>query len=309
MKKIVAVVGPTASGKTALSVALAKRLDGEIISADSMQIYKGMHIASAAPDEEEKQGVPHHLFEFLDRDSQYSVAEYIKDATEKTEEILQRGKTPIFVGGTGLYINSFIDNIAFTDEEGDPSLRETLSREYDLVGGEEMIKKLSDFDPESAERIHPNNKKRVLRAFEIYRLTGKTMTAQMKLSKIQPSPYTPYIIGLKAENRDYLYDRINLRVDMMMQNGLLCEARGAFERPSSSTAVQAIGHKEFFPYFRGECSVEESVETLKRETRRYAKRQLTWFGRDPRIEWLLIDKNEDLLPLAINILERKGYFD
>ena len=306
---VIAVVGPTATGKTSLSVELAKITGSEIISADSMQIYCGMHIASAAPDDEEKKGVPHHLFEFLQRDEAYSVAEYVRDAATVCEDIKKRGKTPLFVGGTGLYVSSFIDNISFAEDKTDPSLREEISDEYDAVGGEEMIRRLALFDETAALAIHPNNKKRVVRAFEIYRSTGRTMTEQNENSKTEPSPYIPYIIGLKAEDRQFIYDRIDRRVDIMLENGLLAEAESAFLEGSSETAVQAIGHKEFFPYFRGEISLDEAVETLKRETRRYAKRQLTWFGRDPRTEWINIDTAEDVLSEAVKILERKGYFD
>ncbi len=306
---IIAVVGPTATGKTALSVALAERLSAEIISCDSMQIYKGMHIASAAPDEEEKGRIPHHLFEFLDSSQTYSVAEYVKDANKVIRDIVKRGKRPVLVGGTGLYVTSLIDNIMFTEGQTDVLLRQRLEAEYDTIGAEAMIERLKSFDAESARTIHPNNKKRVVRAFEIYEQTGKTMTEQLKNSRSQESPYIPYIIGLKSFDRSVIYDRINQRVDHMLERGLLEEAKRAFQKPGSETAVQAIGHKEFFGYFKGECSLEEAVELLKRETRRYAKRQLTWFGRDERTEWIDIDKTEDIVASAVTILERKGYFE
>lgn len=302
---IIVIVGPTASGKTALSVAIAKKYGGEIISADSMQIYRDMHIASAAPDEEEKEGITHHLFEFLGRDESYSVAEYVKDASNVIREIYGRGKLPVIVGGTGLYINSLIDNVHFTEEETDPTLRASLEREYDTVGGEEMIKKLSAFDPKTAEKLHPNNKKRIIRAFEVYMQTGLTITEQNAVSKLEESPFEPCVIGLKTEDRQYLYDRINLRVDIMLENGLLQEAEKAYKMRGSATSAQAIGHKEFFPYFNGEASLEETVETLKMETRRYAKRQLTWFSRDERINWINIDKTENALAEASIIIERK----
>ncbi len=311
MKKIpiIVIVGPTASGKTSLSVALAKKLGGEIISADSMQIYKGMHIASAAPDREEKEGIPHHLFEFLDRNESYSVAEYIRDANIKISEVESRGSISILVGGTGLYISSLIDNLKFTEEKTDSKLRERLSDKYDAVGGEKMLTELSKFDPEAAKRIHPNNKKRVIRAFEIYMLTGHTLTEQNEASREEPSPFIPYIIGLKSEAREFIYDRINKRVDLMLKNGLLDEAREAFNTNGSKTSAQAIGHKEFFPFFEGKITKEEAIETLKRETRRYAKRQLTWFSRDSRVMWIDIDCTEDVVGEAISLLERKGYFE
>ena len=311
MKKIplIAIVGPTATGKTSLSVELAKKIGGEIISADSMQIYKDMHIASAAPDESEKEDVPHHLFEFLKRDESYSVADYVTDAKKAISMVAERKNQPILVGGTGLYVSSLIDNVSFVAEQTDNTLREKLSLEYDTVGGEEMIRRLGEFDPVAANNIHPNNKKRVIRAFEVYTLTGQTITEQNENSKKEPSPYIPYIIGLKAEDREFLYERINRRAELMLQNGILEEARVAFETRGSATSVQAIGHKEFFPFFEGKESLDEALETLKRETRRYAKRQLTWFGRDSRVCWINIDKTDDVLSETLKILERNGYFE
>lgn len=306
---VIAIVGPTATGKTSLSIDLAEKLGGEIISCDSMQIYKEMHIASAAPDEEEKRGIPHHLFEFLSRNENYSVAKYVKDAHRKVAEVKERGRVPIFVGGTGLYISSFIDNVSFTEEQIDTHLRSKLENEYDTVGGEVMLAKLAEFDPEAAQKIHPNNKKRVIRAFEIYKQTGFTMSEQNLRSKTTPSPYLPFLIGLKADDREYLYERINRRVDIMVENGLVEEARSAFLSRGGDTAIQAIGHKEFFPYFEGKISFDEAIETLKRETRRYAKRQLTWFLRDERVEWIDIDKTENVLSETLKILERKGCFE
>lgn len=310
MKKIpiIAVVGPTASGKTELAIELAKKLDGEIISFDSMQIYKGMHIASAAPDAEEMQGIPHHLIEFLEPNVNYSVADFIKAATKTVEEIQSRGKQVIIAGGTGLYVNSFIDNLTFSEEESNPELRESLNAEYDEIGGEAMLQKLRLFDPESAERLHPNNKKRVVRAFEIYMSSGITMTQQLEQSRKNESPYEPYMIGISFEDRAKLYDRINLRVDKMLENGLEEEARQRFAENMGGTAVQAIGHKELFAYFSGEASFEEAVEELKAETRRYAKRQLTWFRRDERINWIYRDKEGNALDAAMKTLERIGYF-
>ena len=305
---IIAVVGPTASGKTRLSIELAKKLDAEIISFDSMQIYKGMHIASAAPDDAEKNGIPHHLLEFLDPSESFSVADFVKLAREKAEEINKRGKRVIITGGTGLYINSFLDNIEFSEEEPNPELRKRLNTEYEELGGEELLKKLREFDPSSAERLHPNNKKRIIRAFEIYLSTGVTMTQQLENSTKNESPYKSYIIGLTFSSRETLYDRIGQRVDIMLQRGLLSEAEKMFHSNNSSTAVQAIGHKEFFPYFRGEITLDEAIENLKRETRRYAKRQITWFRRDERVNWIYRDSEEDILSASVRILERNGYF-
>ena len=305
---VIAVVGPTASGKTGLAIELAKKVDGEIISFDSMQIYKGMHIASAAPDEQEKQGIPHHLLEFLENDTNFSVADFVKSAKEKAFEIAKRGKTVIIAGGTGLYINSFLDNISFSEEEIDFTLREKLNAEYEEVGGEAMLEKLKKFDFDTAARLHPNNKKRIIRAFEIYISTGKTMTYQLEHSKEKESPFVPYMIGLAFKDREKLYERIGKRVDIMLEAGLLSEAKRMFESNINSTAAAAIGHKELFPYFKGEISLEEAVENLKRETRRYAKRQLTWFRRDERINWIYRDEESDILGCAKQILERNGYF-
>lgn len=305
---LIAVVGPTASGKTALSVALAKRLDGEIVSCDSMQIYRDMHIASAAPDPAEREGVPHHLLEFLEFDTPFSVADYVDVAHRVIADIYARGKAPLLVGGTGLYVNSLIDNVLFTEEKTDDALRQKLTDEYQTLGGEKMLQKLAEFDPDSAARIHPNNQKRVIRAFEIYLTTGRTMSGQIRDSKTVASPYIPYMIGLTCKDRSVLYERINKRVDLMVENGLLAEAKAAFGRKKSSTSSQAIGHKEFFPYFEGEIPLADAVANLKTATRRYAKRQLTWFGRDERIQWIYIDETSDPIGQAVEFLERNGYF-
>lgn len=306
---IVAVVGPTASGKTELAVALAKKLGGEIVSADSMQIYKSMHIASAAPDEEEKQGVPHHLIEFLSPDKTFSVADYVSLASKICRDIASRQKAVILAGGTGLYINSLLDNITFEESQTDMALREKLIQEYAEKGGEAMLEELRRFDPESADRLHPNNNKRIVRAFEIYLTSGITMTQQLENSKSEPSPYIPFIIGLTYSDRALLYDRINSRVDKMLMSGLLDEAKKAYDSQNKGTGSQAIGHKEFFPFFEGNATLEECTETLKGETRRYAKRQLTWFRRDERIDWIYKDLTENPLDEALKTLERKGYFD
>ena len=306
---LIAIVGPTASGKTALSVDLGLRLNGEIVSCDSMQIYKDMHIASATPDDEEKKGVPHHLVEFLDRSQSFSVADYVTLAHKEIKNIHQSGKQPILVGGTGLYFNSLVDNISFSEEKVDEALRQKLEKEFDEIGAEQMLKKLSEFDKEAAQRLHPNNKKRIIRAFEVYMSTGKTITQQQLDSKAVPSPYTPYIIGLTFKDRELLYKRIEKRVDIMLEKGLLDEAKKAYNLKGNKTAIQAIGHKEFFDFFEGKTSLEEAVEKLKTETRHYAKRQLTWFSKDERINWIYLDCTENVEQEAMKILERSGYFE
>ena len=301
---VLAVVGPTASGKTALAVELAKRLDGEIVSADSMQIYKGMDIASAKPTEAEKQGIPHHMMDFLPPETPYSVAEYVKAARACILEIHKRQKLPILVGGTGLYVDSLLTGTQFIETETDFDLRARLETEFDALGGEKMLEKLAAFDRDTAARLHPNNRKRIIRAFEVYTLTGKTMTEALAASREKPSPFTPCYIGIAYENREILYDRINRRVDIMLENGLLAEAR-AFFQGTPDTAAQAIGYKELKPYLDGVLSLDEAVENLKRATRNYAKRQITWFKRNPQIHWIYADtcSKQALLAQAITFAE------
>lgn len=299
---VLAVVGPTASGKTALSVELAKRTDGEIVSADSMQIYKGMDIASAKPTKEEMCGIPHHMMDFLSSETPYSVAQYTETAGVCIREIAARGKLPILVGGTGLYIDSLLSHTQFIEAPTDMTLRTALDAQYEAVGGEEMLKRLAEFDPESAARLHPNNKKRILRAFEIYRLTGQTLSEALAQSHAVPSPFAPVYIGIAFRERAVLYDRINRRVDSMLERGLLEEAR-AFYKGSPETAAQAIGYKELKPFLDGDLPFADAVENLKRATRNYAKRQITWFKRNGRIHWLYADEctPEQLLTQALEI--------
>lgn len=302
-QKIICVVGPTASGKTGLGIALAKHFNGEVISADSMQIYRDMHIASAAPDQSETQGVPHHLVEFLPYGSSFTVADYVKVAREKIDEIASRGKLPIIVGGTGLYINSLVNNVEFVEKETDLDLRRRITEEFDSVGGEAMLARLQAIDPTAAEKLHANDKRRIIRAFEIYESTGNTKSFNDEQSIKNESPYDAVMIGITYRDREKLYERINTRVDIMLQNGLLHEAKSAFQKNLGGGAVQAIGHKEFFEYFDGLVSLEEATENLKRATRRYAKRQLTWFNKDERINWIYKDETEDATVQAIKIIK------
>ena len=307
MKKqnIICVVGPTASGKTELGIALAEYFNGEVISADSMQIYRDMHIASAAPNASEMQGVPHHLVEFLDYGSTYTVADYVKAARQKITEIASKNKTPIIVGGTGLYINSLVNNIEFAENETDFELRSRITEEFDRVGAEKMLERLHQIDSVTASKLHPNDKRRIIRAFEIYESTGNTKSFQDEQSVKNESPYNSVLIGITYRDRELLYERINRRVDIMLDCGLLDEARAAYQKNLGGGAVQAIGHKEFFDYFSGEISLDEAVENLKRSTRRYAKRQLTWFNKDKRINWIYKDETEDAVKAAISIAERE----
>ncbi len=295
---VVVVVGPTASGKTELGIALAKSFGGEIVSADSMQIYRGIHIASAAPDESEQEGIKHHMLEFLNTDEQFSVCDYVNLASAAIRDIYSRGKLPIVVGGTGLYVNSLLENIDFGDDPGNKELRQKFEEEYDALGGEAMLRKVKDSDAEYAAKLHPNDKKRIVRALEIISL-GETVTERIAQSKIKPSPYDTLYIGVNYFDRDRLYDRINRRVDIMLEKGLQDEAYRSF-RAELGTASQAIGHKELFSFFEGEKTLQEAVETLKMQTRRYAKRQLTWFGRNEKIVWLYKDK-EDVISRATEI--------
>lgn len=290
--KTVFIAGPTASGKTALGAALAEKFGGEVVSADSMQIYKGIHIASAAPDSGEMLGVPHHMLEFLEPEQSFSVAEYVNAARGVIADINARGKLPFVVGGTGLYISSLADNTVYADEPTDLDLRKELNTLFDKEGAEKMLERLSVFDPESAARLHPNNRRRIIRAFEVYKLTGHSITEQNILSKAGEKYIEPLLIGITYRDREKLYERINRRVDIMLENGLEDEARAALSR-SSGGAVQAIGHKELAEYIKGECSLSEAAESLKRQTRRYAKRQLTWFKRDKRINWIYADESAD----------------
>ena len=306
MKKpiVIFVVGPTASGKTDLACKLAKAYNSEVISADSMQIYKGMHIASAAPDNEEIKGVPHNLIEFLPYGSTFTVADYTDIARKEINRIFKNGKTPIIAGGTGLYINALADNTQFLPIKTDKTLRAKLEAEYDLYGGEEMLKKLIAIDKVSAEKLNPSDKRRIVRAFEIYKTSGLTKTEQNELSKMSPPDFYPVMIGITFKDREKLYERINDRVDIMLKKGLLAEAETAYKNASGG-AVQAIGHKEFFKYFKGEETLDEAVEKLKRSTRRYAKRQMTWFNKDTRINWIYRDITPDVYGEALKIIDRE----
>lgn len=288
--KVAVVVGPTASGKTALGVELAKRLGGEVVSADSMQIYKGMDIATAKPMPDEMQGIPHHLIDFVDPDDGYSVARYIEDAEKAICDIVSRGKLPIIVGGTGLYIDSLLNGIKFPDQPENENIRAKLTAQAAEMGNEFMHRRLSEIDPEYAKNLHPNNVGRVIRAIELYELTGKTMSQQLKESKEVPSKYSAVMVGIDFADRAKLYERINLRVDLMLESGILEEAEQFYKSSAEKTSAQAIGCKEFLGYFSGEKELLECVEKLKMETRRYAKRQLTWFRRNQNIHWLFRDK-------------------
>lgn len=299
--RVIVVVGPTASGKTGLAIEIAKRLNGEIISADSMQIYKTMDIATAKPTAFERSQVKHHLIDFVEPNEQFSVAMYKEKALQTIENIINEGKTPILVGGTGLYIDMVIDNTQLL-QYSDTGIRDALVKKAEQVGIETLYNELSNIDKECAEKLHLNDKKRIIRALEVYYCTGKTISEQNALSHLVESPYEFCIIGLTAQDRQYLYDRINKRVDMMLDEGLVEEAKQFFALEISKTAKQAIGYKELYPYFCGEVTLEEAVDKLKMQTRRYAKRQLTWFRRNKQIHWINIDTEFDVASRALQII-------
>lgn len=273
------IAGPTASGKTALAIALAKHINGEVVSADSMQIYDTVSVGTARPSIEEMDGVTHHLMGFLPLTAQYSVASYLTDAHNVFEDIYRRGCTPVMCGGTGLYIQSFMENRQLLEEQPDPAVREHYIALADSEGNEALMQRLRLVDPVAAARLHINDRNRIIRALEVYDTTGITITEQAERSHAIPSPYTPCLFILDFHNRQALYDRINLRVTHMLNNGLLDEAQQVLSSNPEATVTQAIGYKEFLPYFRGEISLDEAVDKLRQQTRRYAKRQLSWFHR------------------------------
>lgn len=307
-QKILVIVGPTASGKTALAVEMAKRFSGEIISADSMQIYKHMDIATAKPDKDEMQGIPHHLMDFLDPSKEFSVAQFCKLAKVKIREIADRGNLPIIAGGTGLYVDSLLGDMSFEETEVDPDLRAQITAELEEKGIDAMLKHIGTFDPVSAVRLSTErNPKRIIRCIEVYCSTGMTQTQLNEKQKGGDSPYHVLKLGLTARDREYLYERINRRVDLMMDNGLEQEARLFYQRQSGETASAAIGYKELQPYLSGEQDLDICVANLKRATRRYAKRQMTWFKRDETIRWFNIDEMsfDDILAAATDFVTKE----
>ena len=286
-EKILVITGPTATGKTALSVELAKKLGGEVVSADSMQIYRGMDIGTAKVTKAEMQGVAHHMIDIADPSEDYSVSRYVEEAEVAVRYILSRGKLPIIAGGTNLYIDSLIAGLDFADKAEDAGLRERLNAQYDDTGGEAMLEYLRGFDPERAAKLHPADKRRIVRAIEIYTLTGETITRHDEETKKRPKRYDAVKIALTFADRAVLYGRINTRVDKMVADGLFDEVKGLLEAGLSPdcTAMQAIGYKEPAAYFRGEMSKDEAIELIKLSSRRYAKRQLTWLRRDTTVLW------------------------
>lgn len=301
MKNIVVIAGPTASGKTALGIEIAKRLNGEIISADSMQIYKYMDIGSAKPTFSEMQGVPHHMIDVVYPDQEFSVALFRNIAVKIIDEIINRNHVPIIVGGTGLYINSLIYPYDFTDSPEDKGYREELTELAKDKGNELVHNMLKNIDPESFIRIHPNNIRRVIRALEVYRNTGKTISEYQRESKSRDMEYETAYIGLTMD-RQLLYDRINLRVDKMFEAGLIEEVKKlkSMGYNKNMVSMQGIGYKEIFDFLDNKCTIEETKNVIKQSSRHYAKRQLSWFRRDEKIYWVEVDKYQSFNEIIHN---------
>ena len=290
---LIILTGPTAVGKTHLSIALAKAVGGEIISADSMQIYRGLDVGTAKVTPEETQGVPHHLVDIVGPEQSFSVADYVQAARACAEQIAQRGNLPFVVGGTGLYLSSLLNGIQFTPHKPTTEVRATLEQELAEKGREALYEELCRLDPEGAACVHPNNTPRLLRALELYRTTGRTMSQQKAASRPQTPPYHALLLILNDPDREALYRRIDSRVDRMAEQGLLEEARRVWQnRECWHTAAQAIGYKELFPYFEREAELGPCLNDLKQASRRYAKRQLTWFRRMEGAHWLDVSDPE-----------------
>ena len=298
LERILAVVGPTAGGKTALSIALAKELGGEVVSCDSMQIYREMSIGTAKPTREEMDGVPHHLIDVVDPFTSYSCAEYVSDARSILKEITARGRLPVFCGGTGLYLDGVLLGGSFEDTPSDPAVRERLTALASEHGAPHMHAMLRAVDPESADAIHPNNVKRVIRALEIFECCGVPKSELDRRSRERGLCYDATVIGLRYHSRDLLYSRIDRRVELMLEDGLLDEtkrllAMGVFEH--NATAAQAIGYKELLGALRGEMTLDDAIDSLKLATRHYAKRQMTWFNAKPYVRWIFADTEDGVM--------------
>lgn len=303
--RVIAVVGPTASGKTALAIELAKIYGGEIISCDSMQIYRGMDIGTAKPTEEEKCGIPHHMIDIIEPSEPFSAADYGARARAICDDVISRGKLPIFCGGTGLYLDAVLTDNDYADVETDMELRARLMSDAERDGAHAMWERLNEVDPEAAAATHENNVKRVVRALELYLSSGITKTEWDKRSRLRPKPYDAIVIALER-SREEMYARIDRRVDIMMEMGLENEVRELLSSgclPRGSTAAQAIGYKEFINYFDGVCSLDDAVAEIKQATRRYSKRQLTWFKRSNEVNWINADCNfKDIVNNAKKLL-------
>ena len=287
MNSIICIAGPTASGKTALAVALAKELHGEVVSCDSMYVYRRMNIGTAKPSHEEMEGIVHHMIDVADPDEDFSVSKYCEMAAPIVDDIVARGKTAIIAGGTGLYMDSLIRGNAFAPFPS-TGMREKLEAQADEQGMDAILDLLRSIDPDAAARLHLSDRKRIIRALEVYYETGQTITAHNLKTQAIPPRYTPLWLGLDFADRTELYRRIDLRVEIMLQQGLIEEIRQLLASgiPQKCTAMQAIGYKEFVTALDGQCTIEEAAEEVRKSSRHYAKRQLTWFRRNKNIHWL-----------------------
>ena len=306
MNNIICIAGPTASGKTALAVELAKELNGEVVSCDSMQVYKRMDIGTAKPTKEEMQGIVHHMIDVAEPDEDFSVSRYCAMASPIVDDILARGKTAIIAGGTGLYMDSLIRGNDFAPFPA-TGVREKLEAQADEIGMEAMLARLREIDPESAARLHLSDRKRIIRALEVYLETGETITEHNRKTQAIPPKYTPLWLGLDFSDRAELYRRIDLRVDLMLEMGLIAEIQGLLASgiPAKATAMQAIGYKEFVAALNGEETIAQAAEEVKKSSRHYAKRQLTWFRRNQAMHWLIRQENqgaEEILTAARQII-------
>jgi tRNA dimethylallyltransferase len=304
--KVIVITGPTATGKTALGALFARESAGEVVSADSMQVYRHMDIGTAKATAEEMLGVPHHMLGIVSPQDDYSVARYVSDASQCISGILSRGRLPVIVGGTGLYIDSLLSGCDFSPRDSG-CLRTELEAEYDCIGGESMLREMAAFDPESANKLHSNDRKRIVRAFEIYRASGKTITQHDKETKCLPSRYDATKFALTFSDRSHLYARIDDRVDAMLAAGLEREAKLMLDMgiPPNSTAMQAIGYKEIAEAIFGKLSMDAAVGMIKQRSRNYAKRQLTWLRRDETIHWIAWHEAPDL-DLGISVIRGFG---
>ena len=309
--KIVCIAGPTACGKTTLGVLLAQRFCGEVVSVDSMQIYRGMTVGTAAPTAEEMQGVPHHMIAVADPAEQWSAAEYVSRATPVVDDILARGKLPVLVGGTGLWMDALIRGHGFAKGHAGGAIRRELEARLEREGIAPLLEELRQVDPESAERLHPADTKRILRALEVYRETGSTISAHNAATRMIPPRYDAVWIGLQFADRADMKALIDRRVDKMVQEGLLDEVRAllAMGLPRNATSMQAIGYKEFLGVLDGVLTEPEAIELVKLRSRQYAKRQLTWLRRNPDIHWIFWEKDRDFaraLQISTEILSASG---
>ena len=307
-KPLIIITGPTGSGKSRLSVLLAHRIGGSVVSADSMQIYRGMDIGTAKVTPEETDGIPHYLIDIMDPEESYDVTRFKAEAKKAIEDIYSKGRIPIICGGTGFYIQALLYDIEFDEEGSDPSVRKRLEDEYDSLGAEAMFERLRQADPASCEIIHPNNKKRIVRAMEFFETTKSPISEHNKTERARTAAYDHAFFALNMD-RAILYEKIDKRVDEMMEAGLLEEAKELYDRglPRENTAMQAIGYKQLFSYFDGEIPLDEALRLIKRDSRHYAKRQFTWLGRERDVIWLEREKTDDEILADIGrVLEERN---